>query len=39
MGLASVSNQLTARCIAFIIEEGRLKLPDKVADRLPEVKL
>ena len=39
MGLASVSKQLTAMCIAFLIEEGRLKLTDKVADHLPEVKL
>ncbi|MCX6854709.1 MAG: serine hydrolase [Verrucomicrobia bacterium] len=39
MGLASVSKQLTAMCIAFLIEEGRLKLSDKVADHLPEVKM
>lgn len=39
MGLASVSKQLTAMCVAFLIEEGRLKLTDKVSDHLPEVKL
>lgn len=39
MGLASVSKQLTAMCVAFLIEEGRMKLSDKVADHLPEVKL
>ena len=39
MGLASVSKQFTAMCLAFLIEEGRLKLTDKVSDHLPEIKL
>ena len=39
MGLASVSKHFTAMCVAFLIEEGRLKLTDKVSDHLPEVKL
>lgn len=39
MGLASVSKQFTAMCAAFLIEEGRLKLTDKVADHLPDVQL
>ena len=35
MGLASVSKQFAAMCAAFLIEEGRLKLSDKVSDHLP----
>lgn len=39
MSLASVTKQFVAMCAAFLIEEGKLKLTDKVSDHLPDLKL
>jgi CubicO group peptidase (beta-lactamase class C family) len=39
MPLASVSKQFAAMCAAFLIEEGRLRLTDKVSDHLPDLNL
>ncbi len=37
MGLASVTKQFAAMCAAFLIEEGKLKLSDKVSKHLPDI--
>lgn len=39
MPLASVTKQFAAICAAFLIEEGKLGLTDKVSDHLPDLKL
>ena len=39
LGLASITKQFAAMCAAFFIEEGRLKMTDKVSMHLPEVSL
>lgn len=39
MGLASVTKQFLAMCAAIQIEEGSLKLTDKVSKHLPELQL
>ncbi len=37
MGLASISKQFAAMCAALLIEEGKLKLTDKVSKHLPDL--
>jgi len=37
MGLASVTKQFAAMCAAMLIEEGKLKMTDKVSDYLPDL--
>ena len=39
MGLASVTKQFAAMCAAMLIEEGKLKLTDKVSKHLPDIRL
>jgi len=39
MGLASVTKQFAAMCAAMLIEEGKLRLTDKVAKHLPDISL
>jgi CubicO group peptidase (beta-lactamase class C family) len=39
MGLASVSKQFAAMCAAFLIEEGKLRLTDKVSKHLPNLRI
>ncbi|MGB0579437.1 MAG: penicillin-insensitive murein endopeptidase [Limisphaerales bacterium] len=39
MGLASVTKQFAAMCAALLIEDGKLRLTDKVSKHLPGVKL
>ena len=39
LGLASITKQFAAMCAAFFIEEGRVKMTDKVSTHLPEVSL
>ncbi len=38
LGLASVTKQFAAMCVALLFEEGRLKLTDKVSHHLPKLK-
>jgi len=37
MGLASITKQFAAMCAAMLIEEGKLKMTDKVSDFLPDL--
>ncbi len=37
MGIASISKQFAAMCAAFLIEEGKLSLDDKVSMYLPDL--
>jgi len=39
MGLASITKQFAAMCAAMLIEEGQLKLNDKVSRHLPDIDL
>ncbi len=39
MGLASVSKQFTAMCAAFLIEEGKIGMTDKVSKYLPDIQI
>jgi CubicO group peptidase (beta-lactamase class C family) len=39
MGLASVTKQFTAMCAAFLIEEGKLNLTDRVSQHLPDIRI
>lgn len=39
MGMASITKQFAAMCAAFLIEEGKLDLADKVSKHLPDLHL